>query len=216
MFLANRMTVNPITVKPSTSVIDAAEIMRVNKIRRLPVLENNKLVGIVTDRDLREVAPSPATSLSIFELNYLLAKMQIREVMQKNVITINQHATIEEAALLMYNHKIGGLVVVDDNNCVVGIITETDIFKLFVDVMGLPQGKTRITIHVNDDIGVLHNITGIFNELKINIGSVVTLKLPNGEFEIVIRADVNTDNIEELVNILKVRGYNVVHVAQIR
>ena len=213
MFLSKRMTANPISVAPTTTVIDAAELMRINKIRRLPVIEKGKLVGIVTDRDLRQVSASPATSLSIYELNYLLAKMQVKEVMQKNVITIQQDATIEEAALLMYNNKIGGLIVINGQEEVVGIITETDIFKLFVDVMGLPQGKTRITIDVADSVGVIHEITGVFKQLGINIGSFVTIPALDGQQEVVIRADVNDTN--ELALALKEKGYIVKHLVQI-
>ncbi len=213
MFLSKRMTPNPIIVSPTTTVIDAAELMRTNNIRRLPVVENGKLVGIVTDRDLRQVSASPATSLSIYELNYLLAKMMVKDVMQKKVITIQEEATIEEAALLMYNNKIGGLVVVNDQNKVSGIITETDIFKLFVDVMGLPQGKTRITLDVVDGIGVIYEISAVFKELNINIGSFVTLPLGDGQAELVIRADVSDTDL--LARALKDKGFIVKHIVQI-
>ena len=102
MFVFNRMTANPITITPDTTVSDASELMRTHKFRRLPVVRDGKLVGIITDRDLREVAPSPATTLSIFELNYLLAKMQVKDIMKTNVLTILPTATIEEAALVLY------------------------------------------------------------------------------------------------------------------
>lgn len=213
MFLSKRMTPNPIIVSPTTTVIDAAELMRTNNIRRLPVVENGKLVGIVTDRDLRQVSASPATSLSIYELNYLLAKMMVKDVMQKQVITIQENATIEEAALLMYNHKIGGLVVVNEQNKVIGIITETDIFKLFVDVMGLPQGKTRITLDVEDNVGVIYEISTVFKDLNINIGSFVTLPLGDGQAELVIRADVTDTDL--LARTLKDKGFIVKHIVQI-
>ena len=101
MFVAKRMTSSPQTIEPSATIADASELMRKNKIRRLPVVEKGKLVGIVTDRDLRSVSPSPATTLSIFELNYLLAKMQVKDIMHKDVVTIHLDATIEEAALSM-------------------------------------------------------------------------------------------------------------------
>ena len=213
MFVAKRMTPNPITVGPEMSVMDAAELMHTKKIRRLPVVENGKLRGIVTDRDLREVGPSPATSLSVHELNYLLAKMKISDVMTKSVLTVNVGATIEEAALLMYNHKIGGIVVVDDEEKVTGIITETDIFKLFVDVMGLPSGMTRITLDVTNQVGVLSEITAVFRDKGINIISLVTLP-PDGKAELVIRADVVDPT--ELVAALEAKGYHVTHVVRIK
>ncbi|MCE5285475.1 MAG: CBS domain-containing protein [Pelosinus sp.] len=213
MFVANRMTSNPITIAPSTTLADALLIMREKKFRRLPVVEKGKLVGIVTDRDLREVSPSSATSLSIFELNYLLAKMQIKDIMKKKVVTIGVDAVVEEAALLMYNHKIGGLIVVDEQGAVAGVITETDIFKCFVDVMGLPTGKTRLTIAYNDKVGVFHEVSEVFVEMGINIGSMVVNQNEADKGELIIRADV--DNASELSKRLADKGYPVTHVVQI-
>lgn len=213
MFVSNRMTPNPITITSSTTIVDATYLMRKHKFRRLPVVDNGKLVGIITDRDLREISPSAATSLSIFEINYLLAKMQVKDMMKKQLVTVRADATIEEAALLMYNHRIGGLVVVDDQDKVVGIITETDIFKCFVDLMGLPQGKTRITLDVADKVGALHEITAVFTELGINIGSMICHAMSDSKAELVIRADVN--DIDELSARLREKGYPVQHVAQI-
>lgn len=213
MFVAQRMSANPITITSNTALTDAMQIMREHKFRRMPVVDNGKLVGIITDRDLREASPSTATSLSIFELNYLLAKMQVKEIMQRKVITINAYAVIEEAALLMYNYKIGGLVVVDNDGKVIGMITETDIFKCFVDVMGLSEGKTRLTIAVEDRIGVLHEITGIFTAAGINIDSLVFYNSPDQKCNLVIRAAVK--DVSELKAQLAAKGYPVQHVVQI-
>jgi acetoin utilization protein AcuB len=213
MFVANRMTSNPVLITPTTTVADASELMRTHKFRRLPVVANNQLVGIVTDRDLMEVSPSPATTLSIFELNYLLAKMQVKDIMTKAVVSIPVSATVEEAALVMYNSRIGGLPVVDEAGKVVGIITETDIFKCFVDIMGLPGGKTRLTIDVTDNVGVINEVTAVFAELGVNIGSMATYALPDGQYELVIRADAH--DVEELQARLAAKGYPVSHVVKI-
>ncbi len=214
MFVESRMTANPITISSNTTIADASEIMRNNKFRRLPVVEGGQLVGIVTDRDLRAVSASPATALSIFELNYLLAKMKIKDIMQKEVISINTGATVEEAAILMYNHRIGGLVVVDEQGVVAGIITETDIFKSFVDIMGLVDGKTRITLDVTDKIGLLHEISEVFLAMNINITSMVSYALPDGKIEMIIRADII--NTEELEKALAAKGYPISHVVHIK
>lgn len=214
MFVENRMTTNPITIASTTTIADASEIMRTNKFRRLPVVDNGKLVGIITDRDLRAVSASPATALSIFELNYLLAKMEIKDIMQKKVITISKNATVEEAAILMYNHRIGGLVVVDDHGVVTGVITETDIFKTFIDIMGLVDGKTRITMDVTDKVGLLHEITEVFSEMKINITSMVSYALPQGRSEMIIRADVM--DTKELSERLAAKGYPISHIVNIK
>lgn len=213
MFVAKRMTGNPVTVTPDTSVAEARDLLIKNKFRRLPVLQDGKLLGIITDRDLREVAPSPATTLSIYEANYLLSKILVRDIMKKKVLTIYADATIEEAALIMYREKIGGLVVIDINNTVVGIITETDIFKSFVDVMGLAEGKTRITIGGANKVGVLHEITGVFQELNINIGSMVIMATSEEQAELIIRADVA--DMGPLTQKLGEQGYPVLHVVQI-
>lgn len=214
MFVEQRMTAKPITITSTSTIADASELMRSNNFRRLPVVDNGKLVGLVTDRDLRAVSPSPATTLSIFELNYLLAKMQIKDIMQKKVITIQTDATVEEAAILLYNHRIGGLVVVDPQGGVTGVITETDIFKCFVDIMGLVEGKTRLTIDVTDKIGILHEITEIFCQLNINISSMVTYTLPDGKKEMVIRADIS--DTKELSEKLSTLGYPINHIVHIK
>lgn len=213
MFIKQRMTANPITITSTATIADASELMRANKFRRLPVVDGGKLVGLVTDRDLRSVSPSPATTLSIFELNYILAKMKIKDVMQKKVITIQSDATVEEAALLLYNHRIGGLVVIDSCGAVSGVITETDIFKCFVDVMGLTEGKTRLTIDATDKIGLLHEITAVFSEMSINIGSMVSYTLPDGKIEYVIRADIA--DTKALADRLMAIGYPISHIVHI-
>lgn len=213
MFVSKRMTPNPVTIPPTMTVSDATNLMKTNNFRRVPVVDNGKLVGIVTDRDLRAVAPSPATTLSVFEINHLLAKMLVKEIMKSPVITISAGATIEEAALMMYTHKIGGLVVLDAAGAVAGIITETDIFKCLVDVMGLTEGRTRLTFEFDDKIGVLADVAAVFKELGINILSMATYNTEDGRAEMVIRADVKDAKV--LVDRLAAIGYPVTHVVQI-
>ena len=215
MFVASRMTKNPITVEPSTPVNEAAKLMKRRNIRRLPVVENGSLVGIISDRDIMRVAPSPATTLSKFEIMSLLDKITVSEIMAKDVVSLPDTATIEEAALVMYNEKLSGLPVVSSMGAVVGIITETDVFKTFVDVMGLADGKTRITLDVVDKIGVVKELAGIIADAGFNIDSMVTCKQASlaGHFEIVIRVD--ADTVEEITAKIEEKGYNVVHVAKI-
>lgn len=213
MFVYQMMTADPITVRPETAATKAAEIMKENKFRRLPVIENGKLAGIITDRDLREVQPSPATTLSVYELNYLLAKIRVGEIMKTNVVTVSDKATIEEAALLMYTHKIGGLVVIDAAGSVVGILTETDIFRCFVDIMGLKEGRLRLTLEFDDRVGVLHQISKVFHDLGISIISMASQHLANGKVEMVIRAD--CQDSEELIRQMADAGFPVSHLVQI-
>ncbi|HBY94814.1 MAG: CBS domain-containing protein [Ardenticatenaceae bacterium] len=125
------MTPNPITMSPETSLHEASNLMKQHNIRRLPVVAKGRLVGIVTWGDVREASPSDATSLSIWELHYLLVKLRIDDIMSKEVLTVRPEQTIQEAARVMLQHKISGLPVVEDGQ-VVGIITESDIFRLVV------------------------------------------------------------------------------------
>lgn len=126
------MTKNVITTRPNTPISNAHQVMRENNIRRLPVVDNNKLVGLVTIGDVREASPSDATTLSIWELNYLWAQLVIEKVMTRNIFTVTPETLILDAAELMLEHKVGGLPVVDENNALVGVITESDIFRMLV------------------------------------------------------------------------------------
>ena len=211
MFVANRMAKNPVTVTPDTPVDEAASAMKKGHFRRLPVVENGKLVGFLSDKDIMRVAPSPATTLSRYEARSLLVK--IRDIMSKEVISVNEDATIEEAALIMYNNKIGGLPVVSSVGAVVGVITETDIFKTFVDVMGLQEGKTRLTLLVDNKVGVVYDIAGIFTECGLSIDSLVTCRQPYGKYEIVVRG--NIPNVDEISEKIKAKGYEIIHTARI-
>jgi CBS domain-containing protein len=126
------MTQKVITVTPDTPMEEAERLMETRMIRRLPVMEDGRLVGIVTYGDIRQARPSTATSLSVWEINYLLAKLKVCEIMTREVVTVSQNATIGEAAKLMLDHMISGLPVLDYDGNLVGIITESDIFRLAV------------------------------------------------------------------------------------
>jgi CBS domain-containing protein len=126
----NWMTRDVLTITPETTLPEAHRIMTENRIRRLPVLEEGRLVGIVTLGDVREAEPSAATSLSIWELNYLLSRLSIAEIMTPAPLTIRADATVREAAQLMLSSKVSGLPVLDDDGAVIGIITESDIFRM--------------------------------------------------------------------------------------
>ena len=216
MFVANRMAKNPVTVTPDTPVDEAASAMKKGHFRRLPVVENGKLVGFLSDKDIMRVAPSPATTLSRYEARSLLAKLKIRDIMSKEVISVNEDATIEEAALIMYNNKIGGLPVVSSVGAVVGVITETDIFKTFVDVMALEEGRTRFTIDTEDKVGVVAVIAGVFADSGYSIDSLVTCRQPTGRYEIVVRTSVTDDaKIASLTKAIEAKGYKVIHTAKI-
>ena len=213
MFVINRMTKNPMTVTADTKVDEVAHLMKKHNFRRLPVVDDGKLVGFLSDSDLMRVAPSPATTLSRYEINSLLAKICVRDIMKKDVVSVNVGATIEEAALIMYKNKIGGMPVVSNMGAVVGVITETDIFKTFVDVMGLADGKTRITLEVTDKIGVVKDIAEIFGQAGVSIDSLITCKKEDNKYEIVIRGDIT--NIDDIKAKLETKGYKVIYTVKI-
>ena len=213
MFVANCMTKNPITIAPDVGIDEAAKIMDKGHFRRLPVVEHGKLVGFFTNRDLLRASPSAATTLDRCEMRTLLSKIKVADVMQKNVITVTDTTTIEEAALVMAREKIGGMPVLSEVGKVVGIISSTDIFRAFVTVMGLDSGKTRLTIAVADRKGVLRDIATVLADLDINIDSMVTIPQPSGTYDIIIRADIA--DVETVKERLAAKGFTVSHVTQI-
>ncbi len=158
MLIKERMSSPVITVEPNLPIMDALELMKSKGIRRTPVMKNGKLVGIISDKDLLNAAPSDATSLSVWELNYLLAKIPVSEIMTKDVFTVTEDTPIEEAAYLMAAEKIGGLPVMSDGH-LVGLITETDLFRIFLELMGAQQNGVRVTALVPDKIGKLDVLT---------------------------------------------------------
>lgn len=158
MLVGERMSHPIISIAPDMPVHDALDMFRREHIRRAPVIKDGKLIGIVSDHDLLNASPSPATSLSVWEMNYLLSKITVSEVMTKNVLTIDENTPIEEAARIMADNKVGGLPVMRDSH-VVGIITETDLFKIFLELMGARERGTRVTALIEDKPGQLAKIT---------------------------------------------------------
>ena len=136
MHVKEHMSAPALTIAPETSFQDALKLMHERKIRRLPIVDQDGvLVGIVSERDLLHAAPSPATSLSIWELNYLLWRLQVKDLMSKDVLTVTPDTPLQNAATMMIEKKIGGMPVVDEERRVVGVITETDIFKALVEIL---------------------------------------------------------------------------------
>jgi acetoin utilization protein AcuB len=158
MFVGERMSHPVISVSPETPIQDVLAMFKKEHIRRAPVIKNGKLAGIVTESDLLNASPSSVTSLSIWEINYLISKVTVNQVMSKKVKTIDVSTPIEEAARIMSDSKIGGLPVIRSGR-VVGIITETDLFKIFLELMGARTKGIRVTAVVNDVHGELAKIT---------------------------------------------------------
>ena len=141
MTVSEWMSANPLTVTSDTLIMEAMNLLRENGFRRLPVVDDGVLVGIITDRDLKTASASQASTLSVYELNYLLSKLVVKQVMKHPVLTVGPDAPIEKAATLMADHKVSGLPVVRGND-VLGILTITDILKAFVEILNLNKGGT--------------------------------------------------------------------------
>jgi acetoin utilization protein AcuB len=170
------MTHNPITIGPDTPVADALQIIREKNVRRLPVLDKKeRLIGIVTEKELLYASPSPVTSLSMHEITYLLSKLTVDEVMTRNPVTVTEDTPIEEAATLMMDNEIGALPVMRGQQ-LVGIVTETDLFKTFVELFSARESGVRLTLLVPEVKGELYTITHAISEMGGNILSLGTFQ----------------------------------------
>lgn len=205
------MSRHPITVKQDIGIDEALKIMRDEKVCRLPVVNRRGLlVGIVSEKDLLLASPSPATSLSIHELHYLLSRMKVAEVMTKKVITVTEYTSLEEAACIIVDNKIGGLPVMRDDKPV-GIITETDLFKIFIELLGAREGGVRITMLVPEQPGVLAQITGEIAGMGGNIVALGTFLGQDPTNRLITIKVADTDE-EKLVATMEAIGMELVDV----
>ncbi|MBO4881014.1 MAG: CBS domain-containing protein [Firmicutes bacterium] len=168
MFVKDKMTRDPYTIQVSASINTLIGLMRDKKLRKVPVLDGEKLVGIVTDRDIERVSPSKATSLSVYEINYLLSKITVADAMVSDVITCSPDDYIEDAALLMRENRINSLLVME-NGKLVGIVTDSDLFDALIDMMGGRTKGNKFILRVPNEPGVLTRISGIIAADGTNI-----------------------------------------------
>jgi len=173
MLVRRKMKTDLVTVPKDERMTVAKKLLKEKNIRHLPVVEGKKLIGLVTNMDIRRAEASPATSLEIRELHYLLDKLTVGEIMTRNVITISPEISLEEAAILLHDNKIGCLPVVEDGN-LVGILTENDVMEVLIEVMGMKEKGSRLEVLADDKPGALADITRIIKEHNVNITSVVT------------------------------------------
>ena len=215
MRIRDVMTKNPITVDSETLVLDAQKIMKENNIRRLPVVDKGKLVGIVTQHDLLQASPSPATSLSIHELNYLLAKMKVKEVMKRNPFTLTPDTPFEEALRIGQDKKIGSFPVMEKGK-LIGIITESDAVRFMTRALGLREEGSRVTIEgLGGKFGDLEKIIAIANQHQTIILSMISLPRPDKkDWMIVLR--LKTTDPDPMVRDFKKAGFNVTYSAWLR
>jgi acetoin utilization protein AcuB len=214
-FMREKIQKNPVTISPEASFYEARNLIHEKGVRHVPVVDkSNMLVGIVTDRDIRQAAPSDATLLSVQELNYLLGKLKVSSFMtpKDKLITINPDTIIEEAVQLMHDHKIGCLPVVEQGK-LYGIFTETDALDHLVDIFGLKQKGTRLTLALEDKPGTMLGILDVFKKHNINIISIVTPSfMVEGKRIAAIR--IRTEEYKDLVADLEKGGYDVLSIGK--
>lgn len=200
------MSKDLVTIEAGTKILDALDLMKKHNIHRLPVVEGDRMIGLVTEGIISRNTPSTMTSLDMREVTYLLNRTSANDIMEKNVITINKEALLEEAAVNMRKNAIGVLPVVEGDNKLVGIITEKDIMDAFVDVLGFYTPGVRLVINVPEDRkGVLEEITDFFAEAEISIQQIAVYR--KDHIQIVIQVD--SDNVTGIQKNLEAQGYDV-------
>ena len=214
-FMREKIQKNPVTIGPEASFYEARNLIHEKGVRHLPVVDkNNMLVGIVTDRDIREAAPSDATLLSVQELNYLLGKLKVSSFMtsKEKLITITPDTLIEEAVQLMHDNKVGCLPVLEGGK-LYGIFTETDALDHLVDIFGFKQKGTRLTLALEDKPGTMLGILEIFKKHNVNIISIVTPSfIVEGKRIAAIR--IRTEEYKDLVAELEKANYDVLSIGK--
>jgi acetoin utilization protein AcuB len=208
MYIRNIMTTNVVTIPSSTSVAEARRIMEAHGFGRLPVVDKGKLVGMVTRRRLDQVSPSKATSLTMWELSYLLSKTTVKEIMVRDVLTITPDTTVEESVTLAQSHKVGALVVVEGGK-VVGISTTTDLFyKMVNPLLGIGEPGNRIEIIGGGEGKALEDIISLINKLGLRIVTLHVITPPGAtKKKLVVHLD--SEDIMPLIADLKSQGYEV-------
>jgi acetoin utilization protein AcuB len=201
MLVENWMNPKVITADVNDSMLDASKILKEHGIRHLPILREGKLVGIITDRDLKRASPSDATTLEVHELLYIIAKIKVGEIMTKNPITVPYNYTVEEAAEILLKHRISGMPVVDKEGRVVGTITQADIFKLLISLTGIGKRGIQFAFELEDRPGSIKEVADILRKYGGRMSSILGHyeKAPEGYRHVYIRAyDINRDKLGEL------------------
>ena len=210
MRISERMNKKVTTISRNDTLETAMKTMRDNGIRHLPVVDGSKLSGVLSLSDVRRAMPSQVSTLDVHEATYLFDRVKVKDAIPKDqkLITIESDDFIEEAALLMRSYKIGALPVLDNDGALAGIVTESNIFDAFVDLLGVRSSGSRLALEVNDKPGILAEITDIIRKFKVNITRIAMF--PQGvdlPYEAVIRLD--TGEIDPIVEMLRLHGFKV-------
>ena len=207
MSIKDFMSTEVITVSPQTPIFDAVDLMKQHQIHRLPVVEGGKLVGLITEGVIQGAMPSKATSLSVYEVNYLLNKTNVKDIMIKQVETIGPDALLEDGIVKMRSNNIGVLPVVEADK-VIGIITNNDIFDAFLKITGYYAGGTRVTLAIEkDDRGILANITKVLAQEGF---SILTIVVNRESDKTIVEIQVESKEPKQVESSLMAAGYQVV------
>lgn len=207
MSVSDFMTKNLVVAQPEMKIFDAVDLMKKNNIHRLPVVEGEQVIGLITEGTIQSAMPSKATSLSVYEVNYLLNKTTVADIMVKDVQTIKPEASLEDGIFKMRQNNIGVLPVVDANATLVGIITNNDIFDAFLKITGYNDGGTRVQLRIPEDHkGILADITKL---LADNNFSILTVIVNRKELETIIELQIESRETQQIENILKKSNYDV-------
>ncbi|HJF18753.1 MAG TPA: CBS domain-containing protein [Enterococcus columbae] len=209
MSVRDFMSTNLITVTGETPIFDAIDLMKKHDIHRLPVLEDGKMVGLITEGVIQESMPSKATSLSVYEMNYLINKTKVGDVMLKQVETIDADALLEDAIKVMRTKSVGVLPVLSANQ-LVGIITNNDIFDAFLKITGYENGGSRVTLKIKEEHqGILAKIANVLAQAQINIETIVVNRLAKGIF---VEIQLDCKDVEKVKAVLNGEEYEIVDV----
>lgn len=202
MTVEYRMTLNPVTINPEASVVEASTLMKKEKVHRLPVLDSNKkLVGVISEKDILFATPSPASSLSIHEMAYLLAKLTVGSLMTKDPVTITKDVPVEEAARIMVDQDLSCLPVVDDGT-LVGIVSKSDLFKILIELFGARSMGVRVTFYLDEKKGQISNISKALSENDLDIIAFGTFMGTNPSNRL-CTMKVDSTDMEKVLSILK-------------
>ncbi|MEW6616095.1 MAG: CBS domain-containing protein [Thermodesulfobacteriota bacterium] len=208
MYVKDIMTTNVVTVPSTTSIADAKRIMQAHRFRRLPVVDKGKLVGLVTEHRLESVSPSKATSLTVWEIGYLLEKTTVKEIMERHLITVKPEMTVEEAISLSQENKVGALIVLEDSR-VVGILTTNDFFyKIVNKVLGIGEKGTRFEVTDGGEGKALEEVISCVNKHGLKIVTLHVIALSEkSKNDVVIHVD--GEDVTKVIDELKGKGYTV-------
>jgi acetoin utilization protein AcuB len=216
MLVREWMASDVLTIDENTSMMKALHLMKENNIRRLPVTARGSLVGIISDRDLKEASPSKATTLDVHELYYLLAEIKVKEIMTKNPLTIQQDETVERAAVVMLEHKVSGLPVLNKNGDLVGIITQSDVFRAFVNITGIYKGGVQLAFSLEDKPGSIKEVADTIREFGGRMVSILssTDMVAEGTRNVYIRVrDMGPEELKKMEQALRLK-FKVIYVTE--